>query len=66
MTVLKTQPSRKPTRKMFGVIIATFVVHGFLGVAEYFYPGIKAVLPYEEWITALVPIIVGYQVRDAA
>ena len=66
MTELKTQPSKKPTRKMFGVIIATFVIHGLLGIADYFFPGIREALPYDDWVAALVPLIVGYQVRDTA
>lgn len=66
MTDLKSQPSPAPTRKMLAVIIATFVVQGFLGVLEAFWPGIAALLPAQEWIAAMVPIIAGYMTHERA
>ena len=63
---LVDQPTKLPTRKLFAVILATFLVQGFVGTMEHFYPGITEVLPAQEWIELLVPLFVGYMARDRA
>lgn len=60
------QPTAAPTRKMWAVIVATFVVHGLLAILDIFVPGLAAALPASEWIAALVPILAGYATRERA
>lgn len=66
MSELVKQPSAKPTRKVAAMIIATFVVQGFLGVLEHYFPGISIALPAKEWIAAMVPVIAAYMTKDRA
>lgn len=63
---LKTQPTKLPTRKMFAVILATFIVQGVVGVAEHYAPGMAESLPASEWVAALVPLFAGYMTREKA
>lgn len=61
---LVNQPSAMPSRKLWAVIVTTFVVQGGIGVAEYFLPGITEAVPAAEWIAMLVPVVSGYMVRE--
>jgi len=63
---LVSQPTKMPTRKLFAVILATFIVQGVIGVLEHFFPGISSALPGQEWIELLIPLFAGYMVRERA
>lgn len=63
---LKKQPSAMPTRKLMAVIVATFVIKGAVGVADVFWPGASQVLPAQDWIELVAPILAGWFVRDRA
>lgn len=62
--MLVDQPTAAPTRKMWAVILAAFLVNGLIGTAEYFFPDLTGLLPATEWIDALAMIMAGYFVRE--
>lgn len=66
MTDLKTQPTAAPTRKLWAVILATFLVQGTLGVLDHFLPGLGKSIPAADYIALLVPLLAGYWVKDRA
>lgn len=64
--MLVNQPSAKPTRKIAAMIIATFVIQGLLGVAEYLLPGISEAIPAQEWVVSTAILLTGYMTKERA
>ena len=60
------QPTANPTRKVWAVIIAAFLVNGGVGVLRQFAPEIADAIPAQEWVTALAMIFAGYMVKERA
>lgn len=64
--MLIDQPTAAPTRKMWAVIVAAFIVNGALGVLRQFAPEIADAIPAQQYIDMLMAVLAGYMVRDRA
>jgi hypothetical protein len=64
--MLIDQPTAAPSRKMWAVIIAAFVVGGAKQVLATFAPDIAEAIPASDWIDPIAMILAGYFVRDRA
>jgi hypothetical protein len=62
----KAQPTAAPTRKMWAVIIAAFVVGGAKQVLGVVAPEISEAIPASDWIEPLAMILAGYFVKERA
>lgn len=62
--MLIDQPSAAPSRKMWAVILAAFVVGGAKQVLAAFAPEVAEAIPASDWIEPLAMILAGYFVRD--
>ena len=62
--MLIDQPTAAPTRKMWAVILAAFLVNGALGALRQFSPEIADAIPAQGMIDALAMIAAGYFVRE--
>ena len=62
--MLIDQPTSAPSRKIWAVIIAAFVVGGAKQVLAVFAPELADAIPAGEWVPVIAGALAGYFTRE--